>query len=71
MFTVASGVEEPVPGWMDNINSLSGICGAVCKGVLRVYGGPKGVEVDYVPLDTAVNGMIVASWYRAVYAPKL
>lgn len=53
---------EPIPGWTDNINGPTGLLIGAGKGVIRsMYCNPN-TYGDYVPVDYAVNGIMVSSW---------
>lgn len=53
---------EPIPGWTDNINGPTGLLIGAGKGVLRsMYCNPD-TYGDYLPVDYAVNGIMVTSW---------
>ncbi|XP_017475765.1 PREDICTED: fatty acyl-CoA reductase 1 isoform X2 [Rhagoletis zephyria] len=54
--------KEPLPGWTDNINGPTGLLIGAGKGVIRtMYCNSSGYG-DFLPVDIAVNGMLVASW---------
>lgn len=53
---------EPIRGWTDNINGPAGLLIGAGKGVLRtMYCNSSGYG-DYLPVDYAVNGILVSSW---------
>ncbi|KAI8117470.1 putative fatty acyl-CoA reductase [Lucilia cuprina] len=53
---------EPIPGWTDNINGPTGLLIGAGKGVIRtMYCNSSGFG-DFLPVDVAVNGILVASW---------
>ncbi|KAJ8874844.1 hypothetical protein PR048_022733 [Dryococelus australis] len=61
MFAVAPTVEEPVPGWIDNIYGPIAIVAGVGCGVLRVaHAEPRNI-LDIVPADTVTNCIIAAA----------
>jgi len=54
--------KEPIPGWTDNINGPTGLLIGAGKGVIRtMYCNSSGYG-DFLPVDIAVNGILVASW---------
>ncbi|XP_039497310.1 putative fatty acyl-CoA reductase CG5065 [Drosophila santomea] len=54
--------KEPIPGWTDNINGPTGLLIGAGKGVIRtMYCNSSGYG-DFLPVDVAVNGILVASW---------
>ncbi|CAK1546456.1 unnamed protein product [Leptosia nina] len=61
---VISSIQEPVPGWIENLNGPVGILIASGKGILRsVYSDPD-LVADYMPVDVAIKMFIVGSWLR-------
>lgn len=54
--------KEPVPGWTDNINGPTGLLIAAGKGVLRSMYCNSSCYGDFLPVDVAVNAMLVATW---------
>jgi len=53
---------DPIPGWTDNINGPTGLLIGAGKGVIRsMYCNSSGYG-DYLPVDFAVNGILVCSW---------
>lgn len=64
---VISVLEEPVPGWIDNVNGVIGVTLGVSKGVLRTIKCSPDAVMDYLPVDYAINGMLTAAWTRRFY----
>ncbi|CAG4948944.1 unnamed protein product [Parnassius apollo] len=61
---VISSMKEPMPGWIENFNGPAGILVASGKGILRsLYSNPD-ISADYMPVDIAIKGFIVAGWIR-------
>lgn len=61
-FTVIPVWLEPLPGWTDNINGPTGLLIGAGKGVIRtMYCNNQGYA-DYLPVDIAVNGIILSTW---------
>ncbi|XP_055917573.1 fatty acyl-CoA reductase 1-like isoform X2 [Eupeodes corollae] len=58
--------KEPIPGWTDNINGPTGLLIGAGKGVLRSMYCNSDAYGDFLPVDVAVNGMLVASWRNIV-----
>lgn len=67
---VGGSWREPFPGWVDNYNGPSAIIPAVGKGLLRsIYANTRCIA-DILPVDFAVNTMIVAAYiifYTIIY----
>ncbi|XP_076255528.1 putative fatty acyl-CoA reductase CG5065 [Rhynchophorus ferrugineus] len=59
---VLSSMNEPVKGWVDNLNGPTGIIAAAGKGVFRTMLGDPTKTADLVPVDTVINLMIVSAW---------
>ncbi|GAB0090386.1 Fatty acyl-CoA reductase [Sergentomyia squamirostris] len=53
---------EPLPGWTDNINGPTGLLIGAGKGVIRTMYCDSDGYGDYLPVDIAVNCMLLATW---------
>jgi len=62
---VTAALKEPFPGWIDNINHITGIIAGMAKGILRVVRCKKELVADIIPVDIAINLMIAVAWYTA------
>lgn len=68
---VTAASEEPIPGWIDNLNGPTGVIAGVAKGVLRtIYANPD-VVADLIPVDFVVNLMIASAYYTAEHHKNL
>jgi len=65
---VCASIEDPMPGWIDNYNGVSGIIVAVGRGILRTLLVPERKN-DLVPVDLVSNCIIVSVWYHGVNKP--
>lgn len=63
---IMNSLEEPVPGWVDNINGPSGITVLASVGILRTVDWDYFAKVDLVPVDKVVNALIAIGWDTAV-----
>ncbi|XP_020291327.1 putative fatty acyl-CoA reductase CG5065 isoform X1 [Pseudomyrmex gracilis] len=54
--------KEPLPGWTDNINGPVGLLIGAGKGVIRTMYCNENGYADYVPVDIAVNGILITAW---------
>lgn len=63
---MVSAVSEPMPGWIDNFNGPTGLLIGGGKGVLRIVLSNPKVSSDFIPVDVAIKGMIIASWKRGI-----
>lgn len=62
---VTASWRDPCPGWIDNINNVTGVFLATCKGVLKtVYLEPSAV-LDIVPVDIVINLLVAVAWNTA------
>ncbi|CAG7828741.1 unnamed protein product, partial [Allacma fusca] len=60
---IATSEEEPVSGWVDNYNHLSGLLIAAGMGIIRVfYTSLFDARVDVIPLDHVVSLIVAAAW---------
>lgn len=66
---VGATYQEPVGGWVDNLNGPTGIFAAIGKGVLRIMKGDYNATADIIPADLATNMLIVVGWYTGTHRP--
>lgn len=69
-FTVTPGLKEPLPGWVDNLNGPTGILAAGGKGVLRSVLCNAEFNAEAVPVDYAINAVIMIAWKTATTTQK-
>ncbi|XP_043277619.1 putative fatty acyl-CoA reductase CG5065 [Venturia canescens] len=50
--------QEPVPGWVDNLNGPVGLIVAAGKGVLRSMNCNANYHAEVIPVDLAINALI-------------
>jgi len=62
---VTAAWQEPLPGWVDNLNGPTGAIAAVSKGLLATVVGDGGKIADFIPVDFAINMMITLAWHTA------
>lgn len=55
--------KEPLPGWTDNINGPTGLLIGAGKGVIRTMYCTSDRYADYLPVDIAVNALVVSVWH--------
>lgn len=60
---------EPMPGWVDSLNGPMGLLVAAGKGVLRSMHCRSDLNAHVVPVDLAINAMIVIA-YNIGSAPE-
>ncbi|KDR07123.1 fatty acyl-CoA reductase wat-like [Zootermopsis nevadensis] len=54
--------DEPVSGWIDNLYGPTGVVVGAATGLIKTLHGDAGVNADIVPVDMAVNAVIVSAW---------
>ncbi|KAL3271477.1 hypothetical protein HHI36_021962 [Cryptolaemus montrouzieri] len=67
---VTVSVEEPMPGWIDNLHGVNGVVAGAGLGLLRTMPARPDVNAEIVPVDFVVNGMITALWDTACRKSK-
>ncbi|XP_039313020.1 putative fatty acyl-CoA reductase CG5065 [Solenopsis invicta] len=63
---IGAANQEPFPGWIDNINGVTGIMTAIAQGTIRSIVSNANLMIDIVPVDFVVNTMLCACWYNFV-----
>ncbi|KAM8706072.1 hypothetical protein ACLKA7_010372 [Drosophila subpalustris] len=56
---VTAAYKEPYPGWIDNVQAISGIMMEIGKGGISSILGDKNLICDIIPVDFVVNAMIM------------
>eukprot|EP00092_Neocalanus_flemingeri_P108494 GFUD01139350.1.p1 GENE.GFUD01139350.1~~GFUD01139350.1.p1 ORF type:complete len:496 (-),score=133.82 GFUD01139350.1:192-1679(-) len=56
---------EPLPGWLDNLNGITGNIAAFGKGVMRTCWVKRDKFVDLIPCDIPINLAIAVAWKTA------
>jgi fatty acyl-CoA reductase len=64
---VTAAWNEPIRGWVDNINGPTGLILASGKGMLRTMYYDSDAIADLIPVDTVINMMIAVGWHTAVH----
>lgn len=59
---VTSSVEEPFPGWVDNVNGITGIILEIGRGTISSIMCDKKLTLDIIPVDIACNMIIATAW---------
>jgi len=67
---VVASWKDPFPGWVDNFNGPTGMVAGAATGVLRTMLVKRENVADIIPVDVAINVMIVAAWHMATQAPR-
>lgn len=69
-YLVTAANQEPIAGWIDNINGPSGVIYGVGLGVLKVVKADYKCVAEMVPVDLVVNSMIAISAKIKYVIPK-
>lgn len=67
---VISSAQEPCPGWVDNVNGISGLGCLAAVGLLRDIDWNYYATSDMVPVDYVANCIICAGYKIAVDLPE-
>ncbi|CAG0884897.1 unnamed protein product [Cyprideis torosa] len=62
---VVGAAKEPLPGWTDNMNGPNALFLGVGQGLLHTFQAKPYAITDMVPVDIAVNLMLVVAWRTA------
>ncbi|KAH9630870.1 hypothetical protein HF086_014611 [Spodoptera exigua] len=63
---VTAALQEPYPGWIDNVYGVTGIIMEISRGTYRSGYCRERYVVDLVPVDMVVNSCILAAWRQGV-----
>ncbi|XP_075148986.1 fatty acyl-CoA reductase wat-like isoform X2 [Haematobia irritans] len=58
--------EEPIPGWIDNMQGGIGATYCTGNGFLRVLKGSPSTRAAFVPIDFCVNMIMALAWHTAL-----
>ncbi|GAB0087088.1 hypothetical protein DMENIID0001_013610 [Sergentomyia squamirostris] len=59
---VAPSVKEPLVGWVDNFNGITGMLAAAGSGLIRISYTSAKVHCNFQPLDVVTRSLIIAIW---------
>uniref|UniRef100_A0A1B0B055 Fatty acyl-CoA reductase n=1 Tax=Glossina palpalis gambiensis TaxID=67801 RepID=A0A1B0B055_9MUSC len=59
---VVSSVDEPVPGWLDNLNGPFGLFLSASLGLTRTALISPHSKMNYIPCDATVHGLIISAY---------
>lgn len=62
---VTPAVAEPLPGWVDNMNGPTGVLIGAGKGVIRSMICNGELKSEVVPVDIAINGLILIPYHNS------
>lgn len=61
---VTSALKEPIPGWVEGVNGPTGLMIGGARGIIRTMHCNPDHPATVIPVDTAINGIIAATWDR-------
>lgn len=61
---VTAAVSEPFPGWVDNVNGITGIMTEIGRGTITSIMCDERLVLDVVPVDIVCNIIITAAWHN-------
>ncbi|XP_077286786.1 putative fatty acyl-CoA reductase CG5065 [Arctopsyche grandis] len=59
-------ISEPIPGWMFGSHGPTATFTGIVSGVLHCLHGDGTIVQDFIPCDFAINGILVAAWYKCI-----
>lgn len=66
---VVNSIKEPQPGWVDNVNGISGLGSLASVGLLRTIDWNYDAISDMVPVDVVANCLICVAYQSAEHSP--
>ncbi|KAL3225873.1 hypothetical protein MRX96_025347 [Rhipicephalus microplus] len=67
--TITASLREPLPGWVDNFNGVTGITVTLGLGLFPSLLATRKHRADIVPVDIVANTLICAAWHTATTRP--
>lgn len=61
---VTASVNEPFPGWVDNVNGITGIMTEIGRGTITSIMCNEHLVLDVIPVDIVCNTIITAAWHN-------
>ncbi|XP_073985582.1 fatty acyl-CoA reductase wat-like [Rhodnius prolixus] len=62
-------LNEPIPGWIDNIYGPTGLLAGVAVGVVRVIHTDPNAKADIVPADMVASAIVAAAYKTKLMGP--
>lgn len=59
---VVSAWQEPLQGWINNVYGAVGVVMGTALGLLRFWCADPDMVADMIPVDTAINMTLAATW---------
>ncbi|XP_043595366.1 putative fatty acyl-CoA reductase CG5065 isoform X2 [Bombus pyrosoma] len=64
---IGASLEEPCPGWLENIFGVTNIFLQISKGSAKAIWGRKDARLDLVPVDFVVDTIMCAAWHVTLH----
>ncbi|XP_060831013.1 fatty acyl-CoA reductase 1-like isoform X2 [Bombus pascuorum] len=64
---IGASMEEPCPGWLENISALTGTILLLGKGCATATRGRRDARLDLVPVDFVVDTIICTAWHVTLH----
>ncbi|XP_030370365.1 putative fatty acyl-CoA reductase CG5065 [Scaptodrosophila lebanonensis] len=61
---VTAAIQEPLPGWIEGVNGPTGLMIGAARGVIRSMHCNPNYRSTVIPVDKAINGMILCGYRR-------
>jgi len=62
--SVTAAIHEPLPGWIEGVNGPTGLMIGAARGVIRSMHCNPDYASTVIPVDKAINGMILCGYQR-------
>ncbi|XP_031827528.1 putative fatty acyl-CoA reductase CG5065 [Nomia melanderi] len=63
---VGAARKDPFPGWVDNLNGITGVMMEISKGTLKTIAADPDIAVEIVPVDYVIDTLICAAWHMSM-----
>jgi len=70
LIVVIPAYKEPLPGWVDNLNGPIGLLVGGGKGVIRSMHCNGNYNAEVMPVDLAINNLIIIAYKTATSLRK-
>ncbi|XP_050598494.1 putative fatty acyl-CoA reductase CG5065 isoform X3 [Bombus affinis] len=67
---IGASLEEPCPGWIENISALTSVMVLIMRGSVTIIRGRKDARLDVVPVDLVVDTIICAAWHVTLHRER-
>ncbi|XP_043521445.1 fatty acyl-CoA reductase 1-like isoform X2 [Frieseomelitta varia] len=64
---IGASLEEPCPGWVDNIQGVTDLGLQIAKGNVNVIIAKKDARLDLIPVDYVADTILCAAWHIAIH----